>query len=121
MIRKNANYPLGRIPYQTIWEKIEFTARAYLRTVHTIIDTNRVFLCVTVVGCKNVATEGSSNDDAYGIIDRDIVLCNPISIEDIADESIIENAVKRQELDFLFAMGIQYQPQINKLIDEVQL
>lgn len=121
MIRINNDNPQGRIPYISLWEKTEPVIKAYINRMQTIIDSNRIFLCLSVIGCKNVATEGRPNENLYGIIDRDLVICDPVSIEDVSDESIVEESIKRQELDYLLALGIQYQPQISKLIDEVQI
>lgn len=81
----------------------------YAEVMRDIIDTKRVFIGISIVGCKNVVTEDDFWLDYRGKIDREIVICSPIVIEDITDESLTERAIKKLQIEYALALGIKVQ------------
>ena len=84
-----------------------------------IIDTKRVFISISIIGCKDVATEDNFFRDYRGKIDREVMLCEPVVIENIENESFVDNALKRLQIEYALALGIKSSETLNKLIEEV--
>jgi hypothetical protein len=116
---KSEKYPFGYLASAYVWERIEPVVFQYVETMKNWIDTKRVFIGISIVGCKDVATEDDIYKDFRGKIDRDIVICFPVVIENVEDEESINNAIKRLQIEYILALGIKSSELLNKLIQEV--
>ena len=113
-------YPKGRLANISLWEVIESTINKYIQRMQ-FLNTPRLYVGISIIGCKNVITEDVFPDSQRGTIDRDYVICDPISIEDFTNEEITSGAINRLHIDYLLSLGIRYQEDLRKLIDQVQL
>ena len=111
-------YPSGFFPWVYIWEPIERYVRGYINCMTDIIGTNRVFGCISIIGCKGVITESTFLIDST-YIDRDNMVCTPIVFENIQDKDTIERNIKELKLDYIFSLGIRDNKEIEPLIKEV--
>lgn len=112
-------YPYGYFASTYVWDRIEPIISQYSEVMKNIIDTKRVFICISIIGCKDVATEDEFFRDYRGKIDREVMLCAPAVIENIENESFVYNAVKRLQIEYALALGIKSSETLNKLIEEV--
>lgn len=64
-------------------------------------------------------TEDNFYNGYVGIIDRNIVLCDPIVIENIGDEKEAELMMKKLQISYLLSIGVKYDDKLKKLVDEV--
>lgn len=114
-------HPQGRLAFIPLWDMISGVIRKYVQRMRYIFDTTHIFVCISILGCKGVITEDELSADELGMIDRDVVICDPVSIEDFTDDEIVENSTKQLQIDYLLSLGIRYHDLLRKLIDDVQL
>ena len=116
--RGSDRFPNGFLPWASIWDQIERYVRGYIGCMADVIETNRVFACITIIGCKGVMTESTFVIDSSHI-DRDNLLCEPAVFDNIADSERIEINMKQMKLSYLFSLSIRNDKQIGTLIKEV--
>ena len=81
--------------------------------MQTNLSTNRVFVCISIIGCKDVYTYR----DYYlnkATIDRDALLIEPCVFESF-EESSVEICLDRLRLNFLLALGLTKNKDFEKL------
>ena len=116
---KNGRYPDGFLPWSWLWDRIAETYTKYIEVFKTIVAGERVFICLSLVGCKGVTTENQGFEfDYMGKIDRDEVICEPIEIR-ISDEEEAESAIKKLLISYLLAIGVKHDKRLISLIDTV--
>ncbi len=121
LIRTPKEFPKGYLASTNVWEKIEFVIAMYRRRMRYIFATKRLFVCVTIVGCKGIISEDSGFFDYRGLIDRNLIICDPVIIEDYYNDEVSDMEIKKLHLNYLLALGIQYQKSVRDLIAEIQL
>ena len=105
--------------YKYAWDDISPMAKQYIRVMQDVIETKRIFLCISILGCKNTITNYGEFREVIGRIDRDSILCNPVVIEDLENEDSVDIAIKRLQIEFYLALGIRRSEELDKLIAEV--
>ena len=109
--------PGGFLPALYLWDKIESFTRAYAQISDLLADSVRVFAGLSIVGCKNVKTD---NDWlAAGSIDRHMLICEPVSFENMADGEHLEYDIKKFKLETLLSLGVHSTEEVRKLLSEV--
>lgn len=113
-------YPNGYIPWVYIWKKFQNTYEKYTDKFKDIYSSDKIFLCVSIVGCKGVASEGEMGFFRHmGKIDRDLVVCSPVCIDNLNDDNESELALKKLYIEYLLSIGVRYHEQLTELIKEV--
>lgn len=120
----NLNYDLQKYPFGTfassdLWDQIEPVVRNYISKMKSILDTQRIFIGISIIGCKNVVTESNFPSSYSGKIDRDLILCAPVVFENITDESDVDSTIKRVHLEYKLALGMKSSEAVGQLIQEV--
>lgn len=105
--------------YNWAWEDIQPMVNQYIGVMRNVIETKRIFLCISILGCKNSITNYGEYGEVIGRIDRDTILCAPIVIEDFADANAVDIAIKRLQIEFYLSLGIRRSNDLDKLIAEV--
>ena len=105
--------------YNWAWDDIRPMVNQYIEVMKDVIETKRIFLCISILGCKNSITNYGEFREVIGRIDRDTILCAPIVIENLADETAVDIALKRLQIEFYLALGIRRSKDLDKLIAEV--
>ena len=111
--------PNGRFPSVAIWERFEPVVGQYINVMKSLLETKRLFLCVSIMGCKYAVSESSSYTFYPGSIDRYTIICNPIAIENIDSEDNIDEAMKWLQLEYMLSLGIKSSKTLEKLIKEL--
>ena len=119
-IKPHREYPEGYFASAYIWEEIKTVIETYRQRMRDIFETKRLFLCVTIVGCKGVITEDEFYSEYKGLIDRNLLLCDPVSIEDYYNDEMSKKSIMILQLNYLLALGIQHQKIIQYLIADIQ-
>ena len=113
-------YPDGFLAWKWLWEKLYDICYQYTKVFNNINTGERVFICLSIVGCRNVATESKEIwMDYTGKIDRDEVICEPTELLRITDYDAFEIMMKRLYISYLLAIGVKHDEILKKLIDEV--
>jgi hypothetical protein len=99
--------------------KIESTAKQYINKIKELFQFKRIFICVSIVGCKNVMTKDHMVDIHRSSIDRDLLICEPIVVENINSDSSVERALKEFQLAFLISLSIKNDSRVTELIKEL--
>lgn len=84
-----------------------------------MLETKRLFLCISVLGSKDVISRQNQYGQATGVIDRNTILCNPIIIEDMTDKEGVKTALKWLNLEYFLSLGINDGKEFNQLVAEV--
>lgn len=80
----------------------------------------RSFVCLSLVGCKNVVTECKEvRLDHPGVIDRNIVFCEPIEMVRTNVSDNLELIKKKLYISFALAIGVKYDEKLGQLVKEV--
>ena len=82
--------------------------------------SQRYFGCVSIVGCKGIASKEDELKRFETVIDRNQMLCEPIVFTKIEDKNAFYLDLKRLHLEYLLALGIKRGPLVNKLINEIK-
>lgn len=105
--------------YNWAWEDFRPMVNQYIRVMKNVIETRRIFLCISILGCKNTITNYGEFGEVIGRIDRGSILCNPVVVEDLENETTVDIAIKRLQIEFYLALGIRRSKELDTLIAEV--
>lgn len=101
---------------------IQVTCDGYYKHKEILCSSDRVFLCLDVIGCKGVVSQTPSEDGFVhytGTIDRNTLICDSVVITDTKDESMFTNMVKKLNLNFMLSIGVKFGKDFDSLIKEL--
>ena len=110
------------IPWDYLWGKIETTITEYIQKFKEQKLAERVFVGLSIIGCKGMVSEAASYSTAMpyrGTIDRNLIMCEPIVIEDIANTDGVDLAKKKVYIDFVLSIGVKNNDQLQAYIKEI--
>lgn len=115
----NSKYPNGFIAWEYLWYRIRGTYCKYVNIAKDLFHNQKIYICISVIGCKDVVSESIDFDFYAKKIDRDAVLCEPIIAENIETEN--ENALllNKLYLEFLLSLGVKSDRSIDDTIQEL--
>lgn len=105
--------------YHFSWSDIREVVAHYLDVMPGLLDTQRVFVCVSVVGCMNMVSNRNEHGRSIGTIDRDVVMSSPIVFENIYDDESVATSKKWLQLEYYLSLGVREDPELTKLIADV--
>ena len=112
-------YPDGFLPWEWLWRYLKNIVREYVDVFKNINTGERVYIGLSIVGCRNIQTEERDLPVEFqGRIDRDEVICDLVDIIRLNDTEY-EKVMKKLYISYLLAIGIQDDRRLNALIDEV--
>ena len=113
----------GQVDYfdsSALWYKIEQFITWYNKIVrNNIIDSRRLFVCISIIGCKQAITENKVLFGEESKIDRDHLLCQPAIFENIENGTLDDMEFSRLHLEYLSSLGIRFDPQVKMLISKI--
>lgn len=92
--------------HEKFWEELGTAVKNYIDVMAGILDTKRIFVCLSIIGCHNVLTGNSFSFHESAKIDRVQMIMNPIIFEDIQDETDVYVSMKRLKTEYHLAIGI---------------
>jgi len=105
--------------YHFSWLDIWEVVAHYLDVMPSLLDTQRVFACVSVVGCMNIVSNHNECGQSIGSIDRDVVMSSPIVFENISDDENVATSIKWLQLEYYLSLGVREDTELTKLIADV--
>ena len=105
--------------YKAFWDDVQPVVWNYIETMKEMLETKRLFLCISVLGSKDVISRINQYGQATGVIDRNTILCNPIIIEDMTDKEDVKTALKWLKMEYFLSLGINDGKEFNQLMAEV--
>lgn len=102
-----------------IWERVDYVSQGYQSSMPEIFGNQRYFGCISIVGCKGIASEIDKNRQLETVIDRNLLVCEPVVFTKIEDSDTFYYNLRRLHLEYLLALGIKRDPLINELIREI--
>jgi hypothetical protein len=106
-------------PSQYLWSKIESTIENYISVFRELDFAEKVFVCISTIGCKGMISEASYVTWRTNKIDRNNVMCVPVGIEDIADDNEVDLVMKKIYIEYFLSLGIKHDETLNKYINEI--
>ena len=103
----------------SLWDCIVESVSKYKKTINQFIGAKRVFVCISILGCKNVVTGGDSFLDTISKIDRDRLICTPVVFEALDKEELDDIESARLRLVYLTSLGINTDPLMEELLEKV--
>lgn len=120
MLHIDEKNPDGFLSWGYIWRGFEAVCREYAEKFKDIYPDQRVFMCLSIVGCKGVMSENEGFFELYsGKIDRNLVLCSPVFTSDLNNEDENDLVSKKLYIEFLLSIGVKYNEKLTELIQEV--
>lgn len=107
-------------PSKHIWNEIDAALDGYIKVFQENKLAERVCVCITVIGCKGMISEKSDFTYMYrGIIDRDLIFCTPIVIDDIFNEELINICKKRIYIEYFLSLSVKHADKLEEYIREL--
>lgn len=100
--------------YPSFWDNFKLMVNQYLSTFADLLDTKRVFVCYSLIGCKGIRTNANDFDERM-VIDRTQMIGNPVVFDNIRDEESNSQAMKRMNIEYKLSLGIHLSP--NEIMD----
>ena len=107
-----------RFAEKAVWSIIEETIKNYATIMRSVINGQRVFVLISLLGMKNSVI---LDQELYRTakIDRNELLLNPVEIPNILDEGIVEKSIKIQNIDYFLSLGVGFSKETNGYIKEI--
>ncbi len=102
-----------------LWNKIYEAVDKYIKIINQVIEAKRVFVCISIIGCKDAITSESNYLDITCRIDRNQLICEPVVFENIENRNIDDLEIARLHLTYLSSLGVNNDPVLKGLIKEV--
>lgn len=109
-----------RFASEDFWVKIKDTINEYIKRFDEEKLAERVFLCLSIMGCRGIISEASIITPPFkSVIDRDNIVCAPVEIEDIANKGKVDIAIKKFYIEFKLSIGVNNEEQLTNYIKEI--
>lgn len=112
-------FPNGTIAWKSIWDNIEKMYEQYITVMKDFLLDKKIYVCISILGCKGVTSETDDFNMHNKIIDRNTILCSPIvtaNIENEAENTLLANKLY---IEFLLSLGIKRDKSLDNTIREV--
>lgn len=103
--------------WNEFWDRLSITLKKYLEIFKKLFECLRVFVCISIVNCKNVYAADEQPMEV--LLDRDLIISNPVVLDDISKEEDYDLYSKRLYIEFLLSIGIRKDKKLLKLLDEL--
>lgn len=115
----SSRHPNGFMPWEYIWENIEPVFSGYADKFKLIYQNEKIFMCISIIGCKGVTSENDELSSFRKDIDRNLILCSPVFVSDLSNDDENELIIKKLNIEFLLSIGVKNNYELTKLIQEV--
>lgn len=112
-------YPNGYISYISVWKMFEPVFMGYAEKFKQMYPNEKVYMCMSIIGCKNVISEFGDITAFQKTIDRNNIQCAPVIVNDLSNEDEMNLVVKKLCIEFLLSIGVTNSKELKKLIQEV--
>ena len=105
------------LAHGVVWDRIQSVVEYYSTYILPSIDASRVFICISIIGCKGLITESKSmmffGDNST--IDRNELLCAPVVFfkNDDSHESL-----EQLKVEYLLSIGIRHGKELDAFVEK---
>ena len=92
------NYPKGFFRKDEYWERIENTILKYCKSLNTVLFAQRLFICISIIGGRDIVTEDEAAFSMKSVIDRNYLTCTPNVITDFHSAESLKDDLKTAKL-----------------------
>ena len=114
--------PVGERLYfysDDVWKYIDKVSQGYRSLMPAFFGSQRYFGCVSIIGCKDIVSEGDDLSRFETTIDRNQIICEPSVFSRIEEKDFFYQDLKKLHLEYLLSLGIRRNSTVVELIDEV--
>ena len=115
-------YPDGIISWKYIWNKVCDLISKYTETFKQVYGDTKIYVCMSIIGCKGVRSTGIEEGfyhNYIGKIDRNTILCSPISLDNISSKHEEETLLKKLYIEYLLSIGKKHDEDLDRYIKEI--
>lgn len=99
-----------------LWFNIYMMLCEYRKKKVSILATKRLYICINIIGCKDMVTDYNRDIDSdLCCIDRNMLLCEPFIIEDIQNDDIFTQRLKELQFEFLLSLSFRLDQEFKNL------
>lgn len=102
-----------------LWNDICLFYSSYFENASKFLSCERIFFCISIVGCKNLMTDLGDAFEQHSSIDRDLCMMEPVVFENTDDKEKIVKEEKLFRLEYILSLGIRKTEGMEALIKEV--
>ncbi len=90
-----------------IINRLDNFTKAYINHSLIFTENKRLFLCVSILNCNGYRTDTDYDNDYYGYIYGNKVMCIPIELYDLSDKVLVENAIRDLKTTICLSTGVK--------------
>ena len=108
--------------WENIWKKLEQAIPVYIREMGRYLSTQKIYMCLSLVGIKNYYTRVPNwheDFETIGTVENEKLLCEPIEFQISDDCSAGSLNMKRLMLNILLSLGIRWTKEMEDIIKEI--
>ena len=102
-----------------VWEKVDYVSQGDQLVLPDFFGNQRYFACISIIGCKDITSEGDDLRRYESVIDRNQIMCEPVVFTQIEEKDTFYLDLKRLHLEYLLALGIKRSSLIGELIEKI--
>lgn len=118
-VEVNSNTNKLTFRWTMLSDSIKQSVKNYLETMKKLLGYRKVYVCISIVGCQDVVIDDNFLLSRLVLIDRDILMCDPVVFEMNSTDSTLEKTIDLLELNFMLSIGIRGSKRMDELIKEV--
>lgn len=118
-VEVNSNTNMLTFRWTMLSDSIKQSVKNYLETMKKLLGYRKVYVCISIVGCQDVVINDNILLSRLVLIDRDILMCDPVVFEMNSTDSTLEKTIDLLELNFMLSIGIRGGDRMDELIKEV--
>lgn len=99
-----------------LWENIDLLLYYYRQKMTNILATKRLYICISIIGCKDMVTDYNRDIDSdLSYVDRNLLLCEPFMIEDIHNDDAFNHNLAELQFEFLLSLSFRLDQEFKDL------
>ena len=105
-----------------MWQKVDNISQGYREMMPGVFGNQRYFGCISLIGCSDVVVDMIEFGKKPIKLDRNEILCHPVSFSRIDDSELFFLDLKKLHLEYLLSVGAKdgITKEIIKTIEESQ-
>lgn len=106
--------------YSDVWKLISDLFDSYISEMIHHLSTKRVFVCISIIGCKDVVSRTTEFQMYAATIEKSELLIDSCVLEDITNSKSLEQFKKYLNLNYYLSLGISEGKEFAELIKEFE-
>ena len=103
----------------SLWDRLINSVVGYIKVLNKVVEAKRLFVGISIIGCKGAITGENSLFEIVSTIDRNRLECFPVVFEKLENGSVDDFELSRLQLTYLTSLGIVSDPFLDALLDKV--